>query len=44
MSAKIRVMVRVARRRMAEGEGIEAILESWPKLTDKEKQEIRDAV
>lgn len=29
---------------MAEGEGIEAILESWPKLTDEEKQEIRDAV
>lgn len=44
MNAKIRVMVRVARRRMAEGEGIEAILESWPKLTDEEKQEIRDAV
>lgn len=44
MSAMIRVMVRVARRRMAEGEGIEAILESWPKLTDEEKKEIRDAV
>lgn len=44
MSAKIRVMVRVARRRIAEGEDLEAILESWPKLTEEEKQEIRNAV
>lgn len=44
MSAKIRIMVRVAKRRMAEGEDIETILAGWPKLTDEEKQEIRDAV
>lgn len=44
MSAMIRVMVRVAKRRMADGEDLEAILESWPKLTDEEKQEIRDAI
>ena len=44
MSAKIRIMVRVAKRRMAEGEDIETILAGWPKLTDEEKKEIRDAV
>ena len=44
MSAKIRIMVRVAKRRMLEGEDIETILAGWPKLTDEEKQEIRDAV
>ena len=44
MSAKIRIMVRVAKRRIAEGEDIETILAGWPKLTDTEKQEIRDAV
>ena len=44
MSAKIRIMVRVAKRRIAEGEDLETILSGWPKLTDEEKQEIRDAV
>ena len=37
MTTKIRVFVRVARRRMAEGEDIETILADWPKLTDDEK-------
>ena len=44
MSAKIRIMVRVAKRRMAEGEDIETILAGWPKLSEEEKQEIRDAI
>ena len=44
MSAMIRVMVRVAKRRIADGEDIETILAGWPKLTDAEKQEIRDAI
>lgn len=44
MTAKIRVMIRVAKRRITAGESIEAILESWPKLSEEEKQEIRDAV
>ena len=29
---------------MAEGEDIETILAGWPKLSEEEKQEIRDAV
>ena len=44
MSAKIRIMIRVAKRRMATGETIDEILEGWPNLTDEEKQEIRDGV
>lgn len=44
MSAMIRVMVRVAKRRMADGEDIETILAGWPKLSEEEKQEIRDAI
>lgn len=44
MSAMIRVMVRVARRRMADGEDIETILAGWPKLSEEEKQEIRNAI
>lgn len=44
MSAKIRIMIRVAKRRMAAGETIDEILEGWPNLTDEEKQEIRNGV
>lgn len=41
MTAKIRIMVRVARRRIAAGETIEDILKAWPALTDEEKEEIK---
>ena len=44
MTAKIRVMIRVARRRIDAGENIEDVLAGWPKLSEEEKQEIRDAV
>lgn len=44
MSAKIRIMARVAKRRIAAGESIDDILAGWPKLSEEEKQEIRDAV
>lgn len=44
MTAKIRVMVRVAKRRIAAGEDIETILSAWPSLTDSEKEQIRAAV
>lgn len=38
------IMVRVIRRRVAAGEALEDILTGYPKLTDEEKQELRDAV
>ena len=44
MTAKIRVMIRAARRRTGAGENIEDVLAGWPKLSEEEKQEIRDAV
>lgn len=38
------IMVRVIKRRMADGENLEDILASYPKLTEEEKQELRKAV
>ena len=38
------IMVRVIKRRMAAGEELEDILAGYPKLTDEEKQELREAV
>lgn len=38
------IMVRVIKRRMVCGENLEDILESYPKLTKEEKQELREAV
>lgn len=38
------IMVRVIKRRMAEGENLEDILESYPKLTEEEKTELEDAI
>lgn len=38
------IMLRVIRQRMAEGEELEDILASYPKLTDAEKEELREAV
>lgn len=38
------IMVRVIKRRIADGEKLEDILVSYPKLTDEEKEEIREAV
>lgn len=44
MSAKIRLMVRVAKRRVAAGESIDEVLAGWPALSDDEKEQIREAV
>ena len=38
------IMLRVIRRRMAEGEELEDILAGYPKLTDAEKEELRAAI
>ena len=38
------IMLRVIRRRMAEGEEFEDILAGYPKLTDAEKEELRAAI
>lgn len=38
------IMIRVIRRRMTEGEELEDILAGYPKLTDAEKEELREAV
>ena len=38
------IMVRVIKRRIAEGENLEDILANYPKLTEEEKQELRKAV
>ena len=44
MTAKIALFIRVANRRVAAGEDLETILAGWPKLTDEEKQEIRNSI
>ena len=38
------IMVRVIKRKFAEGEDLEEILAGYPKLTDEEKEELRKAV
>ena len=38
------IMLRVIRRRMAEGEELEDILAGYPTLTDAEKEELRAAI
>ena len=38
------IMLRVIRRRMAEGEELEDILAGYAKLTDAEKEELRAAI
>lgn len=38
------IMVRVIKKRVSEGEVLDEILEGYSKLTDAEKQELREAV
>lgn len=42
--AAFNIMVRTVKRRMANGESLEDILRSYPKLTAEEAGQIRDAV
>lgn len=38
------IMVRVIKRRIADGEALEDILASYPKLTEGEKEELRELI
>ena len=38
------LMIRVIKKKMSEGEDLEEILKSYPRLTDEEKQELMEAV
>lgn len=38
------LMVRVIKRRMEDGEELDDILNGYPKLTKKEKEELKEAV
>lgn len=40
-NSALNVFIRVIRRRTESGENIDDILESYPKLSEEEKQEIR---
>ena len=42
--AMLNIYVRTFKRRMESGETFEEILESYPRLTDEQAQEIKDAI
>ena len=42
--AKLKIMIRVFRRRIAGGETFEEVAESYPRLTDKEILKIKEGV
>lgn len=44
MTLKLKLLVKVAKKRLKEGMTIDEILDNWPNLTDSEKDEIRKAV
>ena len=44
MPIKIKIMLRAVRIRTEAGEDLEAVLASYPRLTEPEKQQIREAV
>lgn len=41
---QLKLMIKVAKRRVAQGEKLDDILASWANLTEEEKEEIRKAV
>lgn len=42
--AKMKIMIAATKIRMQQGEGLEDILKSYPKLTEDDKNAIRNAV
>ena len=41
MTLALKLLCRVVRRRMTEGEALEAVLADYPKLTEEEKNVVR---
>ena len=41
---QMKLMIKVAKRRVGQGEKLDDILASWTNLTEEEKEEIRKAV
>lgn len=44
MNAKLNIFVRVIKRRMAKGENLDDILNDYPRLSDEEKDQIKQAL
>lgn len=44
MDMALSLLCRVVRRRLEKGEGLEAVLRDYPKLTDGERETLRAAV
>lgn len=44
MTMALKLLVRVVRRRVNAGENLEAILADYPKLTEAEKDTVREAL
>lgn len=42
--AALRIFIRVIERRIAAGEELEAILESYPNLSEADRDQIREAI
>ena len=43
-TAMLNIFVRTVKRRMENGEELEEILDSYPKLLESEKEQIREAI
>lgn len=43
-SVLLQIMIRAVKIRLSEGEELESILGSYPKLTDEDKEKIREAL
>ena len=43
-NAALRLFIRVIKRRISSGEELEAILDSYPNLSEEEKELIREAI
>ena len=44
MTMALNLLCRVIRRRVEKGENLETILQDYPKLTDEEREAVREAV
>lgn len=44
MTTALSLLVRVVRRRVARGEELSAVLDSYPRLTDQERAEVQTAL